>query len=152
VNTRRTSLLLVVGLFVTGPAVAAQDTTVTRRTVEHGVMRVRGGMLTPGDTKALGSRFTGLRAIPDSVSIRVGQIALFDSIQVVAVDSSGRALGRLPVFNTRVQGDAGSLLLFRGIQGDKPGVTILTLTVARPFWFRTDMAPPATQLKVTVHE
>jgi hypothetical protein len=145
-------LMAATALLVPGRVLFAQDSTAVRRTVEHGVMRIPDNMMRPDEAKALGTRFVALRAIPDSASIRVGDTLSFDSIQILAVDSAGKVLGRLPIFNTRVDGKAGNLLLFRGVAGERPGLTVLTITVPRPFWFRTDLAPPATQLKVSVHE
>ena len=150
--TRCALFLAALGLMIPSPSLSAQDTTHTYHTVERGVMRVPDGMMTPADTKALGPRFVALRVIPDSVSIRVGDTLAFDSIRLVAVDSAGRILGRLPVFDTRMEGTSARLLLFRGVTGVGPGVTLVVFDVPRPFWFRGDSARPVTQLKVSVHE
>jgi hypothetical protein len=144
--------LVALGLAVAAPRLRAQDTTGLRRTVERGTMPLPAGMMTPNDVRALGPRFVGVRVIPDSVSLRVGDTLAFDSIRLVAVDSAGRILGRLPIFDTHMNGSSARLLLFRGLAAVRSGLTLVLFPVPRPFWFQADSTRPVTQLRVSVHE
>ena len=150
-NSRYPLLLLAALLMAVSPELSAQDTTGVHRTVVRGTMRVPDGFMTPDAAKALGSRFVGVRLVPDSVAIRVGDTLLFDRVALLAVDSSGRVLGRLPIFNTRMPAGAAEILLFRGALGDHPGLSVMTIGVPHPFWGRADAPPPAGQLKISVH-
>jgi hypothetical protein len=152
VSSRDVRLLAALLVLGTGPRLWAQESTGVHRTVVRGTVRLPEGMMTPDAAKALGSRFVAARVIPDSVDLRVGDTLSFTTIQLVAIDSTGAILGRLPIFDTRMPAGAAVLVLFRGARGGRPGVSTMTLGVPRPFWYRTDQAPPAAQLRINVHD
>ena len=149
---RNAPLLLSLALIAAAPGLSAQDTTGLRRSVAHGVAPMPKGTMTPDDVKALGNRFAKLKVIPESVAIGVGDTLFLGALQFMAVDSQGAILGRLPMVNTRMPAGAATLLLFQGARGVRPGVSIMTVTVPRPFWFRADDAAPAAQVTITVHK
>lgn len=60
--------------------------------------------LDPDDIAALGTRIVGIRAEPDSIHLRVGQILPLSKLHILAVDAQGGLLGRVWGYNLRIAG------------------------------------------------
>ena len=89
---------------------------------------------------ALAPRATGLRASSDTIHLRVGESATFRVLPLTMVDSTGAALGALPIYDTTVGRGGVVETTGTGIRAVKAGLQSVTFSV--PELFRGGRAGP----------
>jgi hypothetical protein len=86
-----------------------------------------------------------IRAEPNAISIRVGQIVQLRTINVIVTDSSGKDRGRLSGFDFSSLKGQPAEVVPRQIVGKRPGKAVLTIHYPRTAWKgRSDPQPTAT--------
>jgi len=136
------------------PAQAAPDLQ-TRREVRVDTSEVRIGagseISALQAVLALAPRATALRASSDTVHLRVGEMASFRVLPLTMVDSTGAALGALPIYDMAVGPGGVVETTGTGIRGVKAGLQSVTFSV--PDLFRAGRAgpPPSAVLQFLVH-
>jgi hypothetical protein len=100
---------------------------------------------------ALAPRATALHATSDTVHLRVGEIASFRVLPLTMVDSTGAALGALPIYDVAVAPGGVIETTGTGIRGVKAGLQSVTFRI--PELFRGGRAGPhpGTVLQFLVH-
>lgn len=150
-------LLLAAGCRSGGPARGASATNVVVDSVliaTDTTYALPDGIILPDSLRALGARVSGLRAVPDTIRLRVGERFAMRELQVLAVDSAGRALGPV-IADTEIEertGIATGTTPFGSLTALKPGMTHVHLVASAP---RNSPAPadrPTLDVPVVVRE
>lgn len=108
------------------------------------------GELSPGETAAIAPRVARLRLVPDSIVLAPGEVYSYGDLQVVVLDSAGAALGRLRVYDTRMEPGAAAMIGGRQLQGLHPGSSELMVRFPRALWSGGGDPPAPVYLHVTV--
>jgi hypothetical protein len=142
------------GLAACSPALDTGD-VVTRAEVGVDTTEVQ---ISDGDEVAalktilsLAPRATALRASSDTVHLRVGEIAQFRVLPLTMFDSTGAALGALPVYDLVLGGVGVVETTDAGIRGVKPGLQSVTFRIPQLFRGRQTRPQPSAVLQFLVH-
>lgn len=118
--------------------------------IETVVVSPEPGELSPGQMAAIASRTARLKLVPDSISLTTGDIYDYGGeVHVVALDSAGAELGRLRVYDSRMDPGAAAMIPGRQLQALHPGASDLVVGFPRALW-RGGGEPPQGRLHVTV--
>lgn len=100
---------------------------------------------------SLAPRATALRASSDTVHLRVGEIAPFRRLPLTMVDSTGAALGALPIYDMAMGPGGVVETTGSGIRGHKAGLQSVTFTIPQLFRGGRTGPQPSAVLQFLVH-
>jgi len=106
--------------------------------------------LSPQETAALAPRITRIAVMPDSIMIAPGETYSYEQLRVVAIDSSGSALGRLRVYDVSLDPGAAQLAGGRQLRGVYPGGGELWIRFPQALWSGGASSLPAVPVHVIV--
>lgn len=108
------------------------------------------GELSPDEIAKVAPRVARIVVMPESLSISPGETYSYAMLRVVAVDSSGRALGRLRVFDTSMNPGAAVLAGARQLRGVFPGTNELWIRFPQALWSGGGSSLPAIPVHIVV--
>ena len=106
--------------------------------------------LTPDEMARVAPRVARIVVMPESLSISPGETFSYAKLRVVAVDSSGSALGRLRVFDTSMKPGAAVLAGGRQLRGVFPGTSELWIRFPQALWSGGGSSLPAIPVRIVV--
>ena len=106
--------------------------------------------LSPDEIAKVAPRVARIVVMPESLSIAPGETTSYAMLRVVAVDSSGSALGRLRVFDTSMEPGAAVLAGGRQVRGVFPGTSELWIRFPQALWSGGGSSLPAILVRIVV--
>jgi hypothetical protein len=100
---------------------------------------------------SLAPRATALRASSDTVHLRVGEIASFRLLPLTMLDSTGTALGALPIYDMEMGPGGVVETADIGIRGLKAGLQSVTFRIPQLFRGGQTGPQPSAVLQFLVH-
>ena len=99
--------------------------------------------ISPGRLASVAAHLASLRLEPATLALRVGDtVVIRDRVQVLAIDSAGASLGRLPVYDSRLWPGAAALAGIDRVAARHPGVSRMEISFPCTLWRgRTDPCP-----------
>jgi hypothetical protein len=132
----------------TDPRPAA--TVVAETTVVAVPARLDRSALSPDRARALGRTFARIAVEPPTLTLRVGETLAFDVFRVLATDSAGNVHGHLQYYDYAMAPGAAELRGPMRAVGVESGISELVITVAGPYWGRSDQPRPTARLPIVV--
>lgn len=133
------------------PTVGAQPRHVAY-SIEGRVVRIDSSMISPMKLATLAPRVAALRLEPTTIALRVGDtVDVNSTVHVLAIDSTGASLGRIPVYDSRMMPGAAVLVGIGAVAGRRPGTSELVIGFPSMQWGRSD-APPTAVLVIEVRD
>jgi hypothetical protein len=103
-----------------------------------------------GQLTVVAKSIKSLSVQPQTITLKVGQKLDLNTLVVIAIDSAGKARGRLAGFDfANLPPDAPASVVPRVVTGLRPGTTELAIRFPRNFWKRPDPRAEA-RVKIVV--
>jgi hypothetical protein len=106
--------------------------------------------LSPDEIAKVAPRVARIVVMPESLSISPGETYSYAMLRVLAIDSSGSALGRLRVFDTSMNPGAAVLAGGRQLRGVFPGTSELWIRFPQALWSGGGSSLPAIPVHIVV--
>lgn len=131
---------------------AAEPEHVERRAVGE-VVRPLIDEIPRRDLPQVAARIARLRLEPEALMLRIGDtVSVRDSVRVLAIDSAGISIGRLPVYDSYLLPGAAVLVGPQRVAGREAGVSELQISFPRVLWGTREAPRPTVTLRIEVRD